>query len=131
MSRIATTALLVLSAAATGLSGCAHAPAPATSAAAAPAIGGNHEARLLFGSCAKPVYPAQSLAAQDQGTVVMEFLVGADGRVMDSKVAQSSGYPALDVAAHSVIKLCKFEPAQKDGKVVQQWTAVSYVWTLK
>jgi protein TonB len=110
---------------ATALSGCAHAPA------ALPAAGGDLEARVLFGSCAKPIYPAQSLAAQDQGTVRMEFLVGADGRVVDSKVAQSSGYPALDETARNAIKLCKFEPAMKDGKPVQQWTHVAYVWTLK
>lgn len=131
MSRIATTALLVLSAAATTLSGCAHAPAPAPATVAAPAVGGNHEARVLFGSCAKPVYPVQSLAAQHQGTVTMEFLIGADGRVVDSKVIRSSGYPALDETALNAIRLCKFEPAMNDGKPVQESTKVAYVWTLK
>lgn len=133
MSRIATTALLVLAAAAATLSGCAHAPAPAsaTAPASAPAVGGNHEARALFGSCAKPVYPAQSFAAQDQGTVVMEFLISTDGNVVDSKVLKSSGHTALDETARKGIAQCKFKPAVEDGKVVQQWTTVSYVWTLK
>jgi len=111
MSRIATIASLVLAAA---LSGCAHAPATVP----APAAGGNLGARALFGSCAKPMYPAQSFAAQHQGTVHLEFLVGTDGRVLDSKVAKSSGYPALDETAHNAIKLCKFDPAMKDGKPV-------------
>jgi bla regulator protein blaR1 len=133
MSRIATTALLVLAAAAATLSGCAHTPAPAsaTAPASAPAVGRNHEARVLFGSCAKPVYPAQSFAAQDQGTVVMEFLISTDGSVVDSKVLKSSGHAALDETARKGIAQCKFNPAMEDGKVVQQWTTVSYVWTLK
>ncbi|NHZ97002.1 energy transducer TonB [Massilia sp. CCM 8734] len=95
---------------------------------AAPA--GNTEARADLASCAKPVYPADARAARHAGTVKLAFLVGADGKLADSKVDTSSGHPALDDAAHQALKLCKFSAASAKGKPVESWAHVAYVWKL-
>lgn len=90
----------------------------------------DQRALLNFKSCAKPVYPAASLAAKNEGTVTLAFRVEPDGRISDSKVENSSGFAAMDDAAHQAIRKCTFSPAIKDGKAAQVWTTVKYVWTL-
>jgi len=88
-------------------------------------------ARADFSSCPRPEYPAADLVGDHQGTVNLRFLVGIDGKVKDSKVDQSSGYPTLDEASHSALVKCLFTPALAGGKAVESWTTVSYVWTLE
>jgi len=91
----------------------------------------DRDAVLDFNSCAKPVYPAEAITALREGTVTLTFLVRKDGMVGESKVMKSSGHPDLDTAARDALKVCKFVPAIKKGKPVQEWTNVQYVWTLK
>ena len=105
--------------------------AHATPAAQGGARGGTHtKAVAQFDSCARPVYPKDALEKKQTGTVSLAFLVGADGKVKDSRVSQSSGYPSLDKAAHSALTKCSFTPPTRDGKAVEEWTAVQYVWAL-
>lgn len=84
-----------------------------------------------FRSCAKPVYPAAELAELHTGTVTLGFQIATDGRVVDSGIWNSSGYPGLDRAAQEAIVKCRFVPAMAKGKPVQSWTKVQYVWTLE
>ncbi|MFC0348969.1 energy transducer TonB [Undibacterium danionis] len=79
-------------------------------------------------SCETPKYPKASLINEETGTVTMAFLIGADGKVLDSKVDTSSGSKSLDKAAISAFSLCKFKPGTKDGKVEQMWVKVDFVW---
>lgn len=98
---------------------------------AAPAQAAAERPVADFSTCKKPDYPAASLAAKHQGTVALGFLVDATGSVLEAKVNKSSGYEPLDNAARDAIKLCKFTPAQEDGKAVQAWANVRYVWVAK
>jgi bla regulator protein BlaR1 len=98
----------------------------ATSAQAA-----EQHAVAKFDTCAKPHYPAASLSAKHEGTVTLAFRVDPAGTVLEAKVKKSSGHVPLDTAARDAIKLCKFDPALKDGKAVESWTNMKYVWTLK
>lgn len=82
-------------------------------------------------ACEKPEYPRKSLRNEEQGTVTLEFLIGLDGRVVDSKVDKSSGFKDLDKAAIAGLSLCKFTPGTVDGKPVQSWTKMQYVWKLE
>jgi bla regulator protein BlaR1 len=84
-----------------------------------------------FNSCAKPVYPDASIKANEEGTVTLGFLIGTDGKVVDSKVKKSSGHPALDKAAQVGIEKCSFKPETVNGKAVKSWMQMQYVWTLK
>lgn len=78
----------------------------------------------------KADYPKASLMNEEQGTVTMSFLVGADGTVLESKVDKSSGYKNLDKAAIKALSACKFKPGTKDGAPSQGWTRIDYAWRL-
>lgn len=79
----------------------------------------------------KPDYPSLSKRNSEEGTVVLEFLIGDDGSVKDSKVIQSSGHSRLDEAARSGLSsYCHFKPATDDGKPVQTWQQLKYTWRL-
>ncbi|MGV7208906.1 energy transducer TonB [Oxalobacteraceae bacterium A2-2] len=78
----------------------------------------------------KAEYPKTSLLNEEQGTVSMAFLVGADGNVVDSKIDKSSGFKNLDKAAIKALTACKFKPGTKDGAVAQTWAKVDYAWKL-
>ena len=63
---------------------------------------------LSFGSGAgrqpAPAYPLQSRRSNEQGTVVVEFLVGTDGKVLSAWVKIPSPFPALDNATLSTVR---------------------------
>ena len=117
----------------------AHAFRPALVATAAPTLSAGAgmlrevSTRPLadFSSCAKPEYPKPDLGAGHQGTTTLQFMVGADGAVLNSRVARSSGHPGLDDAALTALARCRFTPALAHGRPVQASTAVKYVWTLE
>jgi periplasmic protein TonB len=81
-------------------------------------------------ACAKPDYPARAARNNEAGTVSLALLVGADGRVANSRVQSSSGSRDLDRAAVQALSLCKFKPATKGGVAEQAWAQIAYVWTL-
>lgn len=89
------------------------------------------EAVADFNTCARPEYPRSSQRNEETGTTTLQFLIGVDGRVMEAKLAKSSGFRDLDRAAQSALSKCRFKPAMIDGKPEQAWTAVQYVWTLE
>lgn len=82
-------------------------------------------------SCEKPAYPRASLVNEEKGTVVMAFLISADGRVVESKVEKSSGFKNLDRAALSGLAACKFIPASRSGRNERGWARVEYTWKLE
>ena len=107
------------------VAGCAQAPAQHGAAPAA-----NAQARGAPPiPCSRPVYPPKALADKVEGTSTIGFLISAEGKVIDSRLYQSSGDASLDEAARSALAKCTFKPAVRDGRAVPAWTAVQYVWT--
>lgn len=82
-------------------------------------------------NCDKPEYPRKSLRNEETGIVTLQFLIGLDGRVVESKIEKSSGSKDLDNAARAGLSLCKFKPGTIDGKPQQSWTKMQYVWKLE
>lgn len=82
-------------------------------------------------ACTKPEYPAKALRNEETGTVTLQFLIGVDGRVVESKVEKSSGSRDLDTAARNALSLCKFKPGTTNGVPEQSWTKMQYVWKLE
>ncbi len=82
-------------------------------------------------SCEKPEYPAAARRANETGTVLLNFLIDTNGKVLESKVERSSGSRRLDDAARDALELCKFRPATVDGKPTRAWARIEYVWTLE
>ncbi len=62
-------------------------------------------------------YPPALQAQGIEGTVLLRLFVDTTGTaVKDStKVAESSGYPAMDSAALRAVPLLRFAPAERDG----------------
>ena len=66
------------------------------------------------------VYPTALLRAGIEGTVVVRMYADAKGAIVrDSiRIAESSGYPALDSAALAAAPTLRFAPARHDGRAV-------------
>ena len=107
----------------------ASAPATAT-AAAKPAAPARTTANVNMAQCEKPAYPSASRSMEEEGTVALRFLVGVDGKIVQSEIEKSSGYKRLDEAARAGLSKCQFKPATVDGKPEQAWTTIRYVWRL-
>lgn len=67
-------------------------------------------------SSALPVYPESARRGQEEGVTTLESCVTADGRLVDVKLAESSGSVALDSAALAWARTAKFEPALFNGE---------------
>ncbi|MES2069636.1 MAG: energy transducer TonB [Pseudomonadota bacterium] len=100
-------------------------------AAAGSALAADSAPVLDSKSCDAPKYPKAALMNEETGTVSMGFLVGTDGKVVESKVEKSSGSKSLDKAALGAFSQCKFKPGSKDGKPDQLWSKVDFVWKLE
>lgn len=81
-------------------------------------------------NCPEPEYPDISERLGEKGTVILQFLIGIDGRVKDSKVESSSGYPRLDEAARMALGSCRFRPGTTDGVPEESWAELQYVWKI-
>lgn len=80
----------------------------------------------------QPDYPAEARRLGEQGSLVLQVLVEPDGRVSDSKLVQSSGFPVLDQAALAGVKTnYRFAPGTVDGKPQPMWFTFRFVWRLQ
>jgi protein TonB len=73
--------------------------------------------------CEKPDFPARWHNEGDGGNVIVAFLVGTDGKVIESKIVESSGSTRVDRASAKAGAQCKFVPAAAPG-----WARVRYTW---
>ena len=105
-------------------------PVPTPPAPTAPAI--RTAAVIQPGAtCAKPDYPSASRRLEEEGTVTLRFLIGADGRVLQAEIDKTSGYARLDEAARNALAKCQFRPGTVDGKPEQSWASIRYAWRLE
>lgn len=75
-----------------------------------------------------PQYPDLAREAGVDGTVMVQALVGKDGKVKDVKVVKS--IPMLDASAVSAVKQWVFKPALSNNKPVAVWVAVPVKFSL-
>ena len=66
-------------------------------------------------------YPAMLRNAGIGGTVEVWFFISEEGRVLDRRVFESSGYVQLDEAALKVAGVFRFTPALNRDQIVQVW----------
>ena len=64
-----------------------------------------------------PEFSEEARKAKHQGVVIVNVIVGPDGRAHDLRVVQPLGL-GLDEKAIEAVRLWKFEPARKDGRAV-------------
>ena len=61
----------------------------------------------------RPVYPQNALSDQARGTVLIEAVIGTDGKVQDAKILNS--VPLLDQAALDAVRQWEFAPSRLNG----------------
>jgi periplasmic protein TonB len=76
-----------------------------------------------------PVYPALALAARKEGTVIVEAVIGEDGRVRDVRVLRS--IPLLDEAAIEAVRQWQFTPTMLNDQPVPVVMTVTVTFTLQ
>jgi TonB family protein len=72
---------------------------------------------LPIGTCKGDYYTEEAKQAGLEGTVILDFVVGEDGWVRDIKIVQGLGL-GLSEAAVRAVKVCRFTPGEKNGKLV-------------
>lgn len=96
--------------------------------------GGAHaqttSAAVKASDCEKPIYPSVSKTLLEEGTVQLKFLVGSDGKLIESAVEKSTGFRRLDEAARIGLSKCTFIPAIKDGQSVEGWASMKFTWRI-
>lgn len=97
-------------------------PAATSGVAAASAVGESR--RLAYDGALKLRYPATALRARQQGEVLLNVLVDADGKVQRVEIARSSGHADLDTAAREAAQRAHFRPVLRDGQAVPAWGVV-------
>ena len=79
----------------------------------------------------KPDYPKGARQRGEQGDVVLEIRVTAEGTVDDVKVATSSGFAELDEAAVKAARAAKFSPARSGHDPVASTARLKLQFKLK
>jgi TonB family protein len=75
-----------------------------------------------------PIYPPDARRSGVQGTVIVETVVGVDGRVIDARVLRS--IPLLDQAALEAVRQWEFVPTLFNGAPVPIVMTVTVDFTL-
>jgi TonB family protein len=84
-----------------------------------------------LGSGCGSFYPTSSRRLGEEGSVVLQVLVGNDGKLQGVTVESSSGFPALDVAAAACVgAFAEFEPVRVDGQPRAAWQRMKWTWRL-
>ncbi len=78
----------------------------------------------------RPRYPWISRRRGEQGRVVLEVAVTADGRAKEVRVKRSSGSARLDRAALAAVRAWRFKPALRGGRAVAGRIDVPIVFRL-
>ena len=80
----------------------------------------------------KPNYTAAAMQEKIAGTVLLEVVVNADGKVGDVRVTQSLDREyGLDDQAVAAVKQWEFKPGTKDGVAIPVVVKVEMTFTLR
>lgn len=82
-------------------------------------------------TCPRPEYPEPSLLANEEGKVLLRFLIDPKGQIIREQVARSSGHARLDQAALDALRRCKFIPFNAADGPAESVAVIEYVWRIK
>ncbi|MES2825719.1 MAG: energy transducer TonB [Pseudomonadota bacterium] len=80
--------------------------------------------------CTPFAYPKESLVLNEEGINEFILTISEKGIVKEVKLSSTSGFEKLDDEAKRAFSLCKFKPAEKNGKVTESSLRVKYVWRI-
>jgi TonB family protein len=98
-------------------------PQPVTQQFSEPVAVSESAARAMLVNTVDPVYPPEAAAQKLQGPVVLQALVGRDGRVEDLKIVR--GYFVLGKAAIAAVKQWRFQPYSLNGHAAATQTVIT------
>lgn len=103
-------------------------PPVAGDAVAVPAMGMADEASWI----GPDDYPVESARRNEQGTVRIDWTIGADGRARDCQAVETSGHPRLDKAAcAAIVSRARYRPARDEaGRAVATSKSRRVTWRL-
>lgn len=78
-----------------------------------------------------PVYPPLSRKSQEEGKVLLQVQVSANGEAESVQIKQSSGYPRLDEAAMKAVRKWRFVPARRGTEAVASSVVVPLTFRLE
>lgn len=79
----------------------------------------------------KPIYPELARVARQQGTIMLEVVVGTSGEVMAACVKQPHNRDVgFEAVAMATVKHCKYDTKQIDGSPVPAVWTVPFEFTL-
>lgn len=77
-------------------------------------------------------YPSASRRLNQEGRVLLQVVISPDGKLISSKVVQSSGFDRLDgAAADCVARRLRFNPGQRDGQAVEAAATLPITFQLR
>ena len=94
-------------------------------------MGGDLDSGPVPTSKFPPSYPASLLSKGIGGKVLVACEVDETGRIVSSKIRQSSGQAELDKAALAAVAKYKFKPAIKSGRKVRASCLVPFNFEVK
>jgi protein TonB len=68
-----------------------------------------------------PAYPAMSRRLSEEGRVLLDVYILADGSVGEVKLKRSSGFPRLDTAAAEAVRRWRYVPARRGNEPIPFW----------
>ena len=78
----------------------------------------------------KPDYPALSVRRGEQGQVVLNVLIGIDGKAQKAEIVKSSGFERLDAAALATVLRWRYVPGKRGGVPEEMWFKVPLAFVL-
>ena len=102
---------------AVGPPACRQAPPAEQSGSGAPGVPPDQEPPVALNADSPIQYPPRLYDQKVEGDVLLRLFVDSVGRLLpeSSRVAESSGYPALDSAALTGARKLRFAPARRHG----------------
>lgn len=78
----------------------------------------------------QPSYPDQAQVNGEEGSVLLDVHVAANGKVRTVRILRSSGFDDLDNAAVEGVMAWRYIPALRDGNESSEWTKVTITYRL-
>lgn len=85
--------------------------------------------KVLPGTCGSPVVPKGPPPTSATGVVEVTARVDDTGVMIESRITQSSGWPALDQAVLEAYRSCQFQPAIQNRVPVSGERELHFEWT--
>jgi len=85
----------------------------------------------LKGKRIAPKYPKRSLRLKQEGVVLINVLIGENGKQQKMVIIKSSTYPLLDKSALDAVSQWEFSPTISYGKPILSWIQVPVEFLIK